>query len=216
MPSWFVVFYCSKLCCEFTCIWLQFRPCLIQIVRVVTVVTSDARTLKGGKVILESKLVENHCFKEQVMLLPGKLASLELENIGNVDNIAILDMGVRKLKGDLMVVVFQNTNLQASLAVLTKRVQKFEEDVMWVLSEEICKVVDKVFPDLSFYNANHTFKLICIHFVKRQGCEIMHHEHSFGLAEVGVAFYVYSLIEDGRSFFKFILWGFLFGVWLSR
>ncbi|CAI9303215.1 unnamed protein product [Lactuca saligna] len=74
-------------------------------------VRRDLRLLQEGKVTLENKLVDNHLLEGYISLLYIKVASLELENIGHVDKIVMLELGVQKLKCDLRVFAVKNTDL---------------------------------------------------------------------------------------------------------
>lgn len=62
------------------------------------VVKGDMRLLQEKMVILERKLTGNQCLEEEISLLQGKVASLELEKLGHVDKFVMLEQGVQKSK----------------------------------------------------------------------------------------------------------------------
>lgn len=66
----------------------------------------------------------------------------------------MLDHGVQKLKNELNISSLKNSDLQASVIGVNDRVHNSDEDIIHVLSERMEKVVDKLFVDSSFYDAN--------------------------------------------------------------
>lgn len=56
---------------------------------------------------------------------------------------------------------------------LENRLRKENEDISWVLSNGMKKVVDKLIADSSFYDANWDQQTICFDYGRRQGCEMM-------------------------------------------
>lgn len=86
------------------------------------VVKGEVSLLKDEKVIFESKVAKNHRLEQEIAPLKGKVASLELEKIGHVENITILVSG--KLRVILGTFVLKNTDLQAIVTDLTRHVLK--------------------------------------------------------------------------------------------
>lgn len=99
-------------------------------------------------------MVDNHHLEKEIVLFQGKVASLELEKVGYVDKIAKLELGICKLKSDFGVSALNDVDLHTSVIGLTWQVQKIKGDMTWVFSEDISKVVYKVFIDLSFYDVS--------------------------------------------------------------
>lgn len=90
------------------------------------------------------------------------MASLELENVGLVDKIAMLEHGVKNLKVYLNDSVLRNTDLQESVVGLESRVHKSDEDISWVLSCGIAKLVDKLIAESSFFKLTVIFKVFVL------------------------------------------------------
>lgn len=70
------------------------------------------------------------------------------------DKIAMFEQGVRNMKVDLNDSILKNINLQASVVRPKGRVRQLNEDMEWVLSSGIEKMVDKLFTYSSLYEPN--------------------------------------------------------------
>lgn len=116
-------------------------------------------------------------------MLQGKVASLELDKVRHVGKIVMLEHGMQKFKGELGASSLKNINFQTSVTRQSGQVCKVDEDMKWVLSEGVEKVVDKLFADSSFYDANRDLHTICIEFGMRQGCKMMNNKHCLGLTK---------------------------------
>lgn len=101
----------------------------------------------------------------------------------------MLEHAVRKLKGDLNDSSLWNTDLHVSVVRLDNQLSKVNENVSWVLSHGISKLVEKLIVDLSFFEANCYLQTICVDFGRRTGCEIMNIEHNLGLSETDIPLY---------------------------
>ncbi|CAI9273023.1 unnamed protein product [Lactuca saligna] len=98
----------------------------------------------------------------------------------------MLEHVVRKLKGDLNESSLWNIDLHAIVVWLENQLSKVIEDVSWVLSHGISKLVGKLIVDLSFFEANCYLQTICVDFGRRSGFEMVNAEHNLGLSETDI------------------------------
>lgn len=125
--------------------------------------------MQNEKSVLESKLAAYEDVVEEVSTLKATIACFELENIGPVDKIAMLEHVVQKLKGDLSDSSLRNMGLQASVVKLENQLNKVNVDVSRVLSHRITKLVDKLIVESSFFEANCDLQTTCVDFSRRAG-----------------------------------------------
>lgn len=140
-------------------------------------------------------------------MLKDTVASLELEKVGFLDKIAILEHGVQKFKSDLNYFSLKIANVQASMVRLENRVRKEEEDMSWVLSTAITNVVDKPIIDSSFYDANRDLQTICVDYGRREGCEMMNAEHNLGMSPTDIPLYDPTLFQKMEEAFSDLFCG---------
>lgn len=101
----------------------------------------------------------------------------------------MLEHGVQKFMSDLNNYALKNMGLQASMAGLENHLHKANEDMSWVFSSGMTKVVDKLIAESFFYDANRDLHTICVHCDRREGYEMMNKEHNMGLTAIGLPLY---------------------------
>lgn len=123
---------------------------------------NDLVVLQNERVILETKLAGYRHVEEEVAMLKAIALYLELEKSRFLDKISMLKHGVRKLKSDLNESTLRNTYLHESVVGSEDHLYKVNENMSWVLSNGITKIVGKLIVDSSFYNGNWDLQTICV------------------------------------------------------
>lgn len=81
-------------------------------------VKGELVSIQGKKVVLENKVAGSQQLEEKANFLKDILASLELEKVGLVYKIAMLEHGIMKLKGDVSASSLKKMDLQESMTGL--------------------------------------------------------------------------------------------------
>lgn len=163
--------------------------------------------LQSENAFLDSKMAGYRGVQEEVFILKAIVASLELQKTGFLDKIEMLEHGVQKLKNDLNDSALENTDLQECMVGLKDHVRNANEDISWLSSGGMTKVVDKLIVESSFYDANKDLQTICVDYGRREVSEMMNVENNLGLSatdiplfdptrfqKIEVAFYAFFLV----------------------